>query len=451
MMARNWNVQYNSKALISVITTMVALVPPQVSILQMNPQLKPYLWLNCIDIKDSVDEGKDKMFRTERNKYMYIINSMEAIREEMVMADQGPVPKKTKYDTKTDPYRHIDSKVAGKTEVKILDPVMVNPCSYHSLETVLDNIVRNCNREWVVIGCDGLPYVLCSKIIENYHVCPTCNELFKKREVFINHVKVHPTDDINKCKKYGNILLLPGLGHMEINLTKALFKLLWKVLLKDLALMLGWKSIKALTSCEKCSDHHKAWQMLQILFSAGTKALLKPYVRQCIDTNTTPSLTDLYNYLAQQSPNYILLYKVIFNFVFAINLFRLSVRRGNFSLICVALHNLSTLYFGLNMTGYMEITLRYENILKKAPPEIKHFISQNIVCSQSGHPSKAEGGDFILESVNKKIKSWMPPGVPNEDRWMRVCRNLPSMDNIKRNLEQKLGDGEEQSVNVYFR
>ena len=45
----------------------------------------------------------------------------------------------------------------------------------------------------------------------------------------------------------------------------------------------------------------------------------------------------------------------------------------------------------------------------------------------------------------------MPPGVPTEERWMRVCRNLPSMDNIKRNLEQKLGDGEEQSVNVYFR
>ena len=212
--------------------------------------------------------------------------------------------------------------------------------------------------------------------------------------MFINHVKVHPTDGINYCKKYGNILLLPELGHMEINLTKALFKLLWKVLLKGLALLLGWKSIKALTSCEKCSDNHKAWQILQILFSAGTKALLKPYVRQCIDTNTAPSLTD--NYLAQQSPNYILLYKVIFNFVFAINLFRLSVRRGNFSLICVALHKLSTLYFGLNMTGYMEITFKYENILKKAPPEIKKFISRNTVCSQSGHPSKAEGGDFIL-------------------------------------------------------
>ena len=93
-------------------------------------------------------------------------------------------------------------------------------------------------------------------------------------------MKVHPVDEIDECKKYGKVLLLPGLGHMEINLTKAMFKLLWKVVIKDLALMLGWRSIKALTSCETCTDHHKAWQMLQILFSAGTKALLKPYVRQ---------------------------------------------------------------------------------------------------------------------------------------------------------------------------
>ena len=87
------------------------------------------------------------------------------------------------------------------------------------------------------------------------------------------------------------------------------------------------------------------------------------------------------------------------------------------------------------MTSYMEIILRFHNMLKKAPPEILKYVSQNIMCSQSGHPTKAEGGDFILESVNKKIKSWMPPGVPTEDRWIRVCRNLPCMDLIKKTLK----------------
>ena len=215
--------------------------------------------------------------------------------------------------------------------------------------------------------------------------------------------------------------------------------------------MLGWRSIKALTSCEKCTDHHKAWPMLQILFNAGTKALIKPYVRQCIETKTPLSLTGLNKYLSEQSPNYMLIFKCIFTFLFAMNLCRSSVRRRNFVLLSVALHKLSTLFYGLNMTSYLEITLRYENILKKAPPEIKTFITENIACSQSDHPSKTEGGDFILESVNKKIKSWMPPGVPTEDRWMRVCRNLPSMDCIKLTLQQKLGEGGEQALNPYFR
>ena len=269
----------------------------------------------------------------------------------------------------------------------------------------------------------------------------------------MNHVKVHPVDDINKCRKYGNILLFPGLGHVEINVTKAILNLLWRIVLKDLAVMLGWKSIKALTACEKCTNHHKSWQILQILFSAGTKAVLKPYIVQCKNENTTPSVAGLYKYFAKHSPNYIFMYKCIFTFLFALNLFRSSVRRGNFILLSVALHKLSTLFYGLNMTSYMEIVIRYENTLKKAPPppEIKQFVSQNIKCSQSGHQSKAEGGDFVLESVNKKIKSWMPSGVPTEDRWLRVCRNLPCMDKVKKNLEQKLGQGEEQSGNPYFR
>ena len=85
---------------------------------------------------------------------------------------------------------------------------------------------------------------------DNYFTCLTCKELFKKKDAFLNHTITNPTDNVNFCKKYGNIFLIPGLGHMEINLTKAFFKLLWNVILKELAIMLGWTTIKALTACE---------------------------------------------------------------------------------------------------------------------------------------------------------------------------------------------------------
>ena len=297
IMARNWNVQNNSKAFISVITTMICLVPPQITNLQKDPLLKPSVWLNSIDIKEAGDAEKDRIFRIERNKY--IIYAIQTITEEIERENAAPEPKKNKIDSKNDPYDYVESHVTGKNEVKILDPIMVNPCSYLSLESVLDDILAKCNMEWVVIVCDVLSFVLCSKMIDNCNICPTCQELFKKNEAFLNHVKVHPVDDISKYRKYGNILLLPGLGHVEINATKAIFKLLWRVVLKDLAVMLGWKSIKALTACEKCTNHHKSWQILQILFGAGTKAILKPYIVQCKNENNTPSVAGLYKYFAK--------------------------------------------------------------------------------------------------------------------------------------------------------
>ena len=52
IMARNWNVKDNPQALISVITIMVSQVPPVITTLQRNPQFKPSVWLNSIDIKE---------------------------------------------------------------------------------------------------------------------------------------------------------------------------------------------------------------------------------------------------------------------------------------------------------------------------------------------------------------------------------------------------------------
>ena len=65
---------------------------------------------------------------------------------------------------------------------------------------------------------------------------------------------------------------------METNLTKAFLKLLWKVILKEFVIMLGWKTVKALTASEKCTDHHKAWQTLTILFQAASRAILKVHI-----------------------------------------------------------------------------------------------------------------------------------------------------------------------------
>ena len=53
---------------------------------------------------------------------------------------------------------------------------MVNPCSY-----VLDNIIKNYSMEWIVVRCDGLSFILCSKIIDNYHIVHLVMSYLKRK------------------------------------------------------------------------------------------------------------------------------------------------------------------------------------------------------------------------------------------------------------------------------
>ena len=74
------------------------------------------------------------------------------------------------------------------------EPVLVNPNSYDSVKTVLDEY-KHCHkigeaREWVLLGCDGPPYRMANIII-----------------------------DANK-EEYDWVSLVPGLGHLNMNCSK---------------------------------------------------------------------------------------------------------------------------------------------------------------------------------------------------------------------------------------
>ena len=57
-----------------------------------------------------------------------------------------------------------------------------------------------------------------------------------------------------------------------------------------------------------------------------------------------------------------------------------------------------------------------------APFQVNDFLRQNETFSLSGSASKGEGGDFILEGKNKKIKRMLLPGCPDRSTWERVCQ-----------------------------
>lgn len=101
---------------------------------------------------------------------------------------------------------------------------------------------------------------------------------------------------------YGNILLQSGLRHIEINMPKASFKLLWDVWLRELAILMRYKSIWTQTECQIDSDHHKSMQLLELSMFAAVDKLLYSYCKMCWNTFVQPHL-DYYHTWNSTNPN----------------------------------------------------------------------------------------------------------------------------------------------------
>lgn len=96
---------------------------------------------------------------------------------------------------KMDSYDNIPSFHVGPPSVVVGNPISKNPCSYEAVKAVLLDIKTAIKvldkRSWTVLGCDGLQYLLASKI-------------FRKNDAL------------------QDLLLLAALGHWEMNMTKGL-------------------------------------------------------------------------------------------------------------------------------------------------------------------------------------------------------------------------------------
>ncbi|XP_053402977.1 uncharacterized protein LOC128558141 [Mercenaria mercenaria] len=215
--------------------------------------------------------------------------------------------------------------------------------------------------------------------------------------------------------------------------------------------MLGYRSPRALICCKSCTDHHKAWMILNIFLQGTVDEILTTYIKYCTNERQTPSVTGLYQYISiSKDKNFRFLCDATFNIVLAVFVFRSGVRRNNSKFIMAGKSKFIKLFYGFNHTYYQEIVYRDLKTRTLAPQEVKEFLEKTESFSVSGHESKGEGGDFVLEAVNGKSKRWLPPGIPQHQHWLQVCRNLDLLDKIRENTFKETGMNEE-SKGVYQR
>ena len=68
------------------------------------------------------------------------------------------------------------------------------------------------------------------------------------------------------------------------------------------------------------------------------------------------------------------------------------------------------------------------------PEELLSYINTNESFSFSGRKNAGQGGDFVHEELNKRIKSNLPPVMPSFDDWTRICRKLEDLEEIRDTL-----------------
>ncbi|XP_062613499.1 uncharacterized protein LOC134275243 [Saccostrea cucullata] len=424
ILTRRWRVNYDNKTILSAITTVVHLFPHNLSYLQQNPHLSPRQWLYPKNLSSQISNFSkylDKFGNIFRELRLQFVESrLEKVYKSHTDGLTGPTDTieegvrgrkrkrgedlpNTTSRVQEDPYSFVEHNHPGKPTIIMGNPVAKNPCSYEAVKEVLAAIKAETTgetRKWTIVGCDGLPYLIGNKVIEQ-------------------------EQDLQ------DILLVPGLGHFEINMTKAIIKLVWEIFGEDLAKMLGYRTAKALSACHDASDHHKAFQFVEILLYGTGDELLIPYVRDCISSGDSPSALGYFRWCSSvKDCNYRFVQEIVFTYILALYMFRVGVRRNNSQVMMAGRIKFAPLFFGLNKFNYQQIEVLDSIMRLSAPSEVLHFINENESMTQSGHHSKGEGGDFILESKNKETKRWLPPGAPKFIHWNQACRNLDKLEKV---------------------
>ena len=80
---------------------------------------------------------------------------------------------------------------------------------------------------------DGVPYVYASELQDNLFVCNICGEEINKGDMRCEMWNTFLDEHTKKCSRsfeflFGNIMFVPGPGHIALNLARLLLRFLWQ-------------------------------------------------------------------------------------------------------------------------------------------------------------------------------------------------------------------------------
>ena len=189
-------------------------------------------------------------------------------------------------------------------------------------------------RRWTIKHSDGVPYVYASKLQDNHFVCNICGEEINKGDMRFEMWNSFLDEHKNKCSGsfellFGNIIFVPGPGHIELNLARLPLRFLWQPFLSHFVKCLGFRTLKAQHVVLNGVDHHRSKQLLSSCFEALSKELLVPYICYCIEKGEEASNDGYQEWVDKfvDDPTYIFLYHLTFTYLLGFHLYNEATRK----------------------------------------------------------------------------------------------------------------------------
>ena len=347
------------------------------------------------------------------------VSVIEADKEKFSTPDKWPLTKTLNIG---------QSPTVNKKPMVMGEPILVNPNSYVTVKKVLDAYKINHkiphDRKWVILGCDGVPYRIASRIVAE-----------------------NPDE-------YDWLALLPGLGHIHMNQLKTFFKVADEILLEPLGKeVLNFCSPKAYQYLVAAKDTHKSFQTLQILLHGTAMELCSEYVKWAAHESVEISAIHFITWMGQnENETVALVHQLIFNFALAILVQKIGIRANDINVVNAGRYKFSPMFYGFNHPIYQE--LEYVDICNVVsyPEEVRSVIDKNMAFNRSDLDHNNQGGDFCLENKIKRHKMVAPKGFVSNQTWKRVSRSIDKIEAICTNTNANLNVTDEDSyreVNIY--
>ena len=308
----------------------------------------------------------------------------------------------------------VPSEHRSSCSVQLGEVTNVLPNSYANCRSILDHLRSitgvGSERQWLSVGCDGQPFDIIRKLIDNTLVCDLCEASLSPEEVDAHSREKHQGKRCEPKKVYDWVLLRPGLGHVEMNSVKALFRLLWVPILRHVASLLGFKSGPAQAFIKNCGNNHVSWQLVCVLRESVCRELAVLYVRECLSESSSPSSSAFLNWATGvKNSNYTMLFKLV-DLIVALTMMRAGIRQNNADAMLSGRQKFAPVFYAGQHSIYQRLLLRDMLQRVQAPVVIQRYLRETTSYTVSGDDTRGEGGDFILEAKNRWTKAWIPPG-----------------------------------------